>query len=127
MENQTSKNLSIHNSKDHIVLTGTDYHGDRRSFQAGVISELVTWKKDEISVMDVTDGEILSTGTIDNIKNDLKNIREQLAEKNKKHHDEIKDKLKQIITAGINPYMRKIPQLKDFSCIVESGVLTITH
>ena len=112
---------------DHIVMTGTDYHGDRRSFQAGVISELVQWKKNEFLVMDVTDGEILYTGTIDNIKDDLTNIREKLAEKNKKHHDEIKDKLKKIITDGIDPYMRKITQLKDFSCTVESGVLTITH
>ena len=123
-ENKTQTN---NDTNDHIVMTGTDYHGDRRSFQAGVISELVQWKKNEFLVMDVTDGEILYTGTIDNIKDNLTNIREKLAEKNKKHHNAIKEKLKQIITAGINPYMRKIPQLKDFSCTVENGVLTIQH
>ena len=92
-ENKTKTN---NDPNDHIVMTGTDYHGDRRSFQAGVISELVQWKKNEFLVMDVTDGKVLYTGTIDNIKDDLINIREKLAEKNKKHHDEIKEKLNQI-------------------------------
>lgn len=125
---EQKRNVETNNDpNDHIVMTGTDYHGDRRSFQAGVISELVRWKKDEFLVMDVTDGEILSTGTIDNIKDDLTNIREKLAEKNKKHHNAIKEKLNQIITDGINPYMQKIPQLQDFSCTVENGVLAIQH
>ena len=104
------------NSSDHIVMTGTDYHGDRRSFQAGVISELVTWKKDEISVMDVTDGEILFTGNIDDIKENLTKIKQKLNNKNAIHQKAVKENLKKIITNNIK-------NKSEFSCTYEQEIL----
>ena len=63
------------------ISTGTDYHGDRVCFQAGAVSELVTWEKDKISVIDAVDGEELCTGSIDAIKKQLPNIKKRLDEK----------------------------------------------
>ncbi len=113
----SESNQIADNSTDRIVMPGTDYHGDRRSFQAGVISELVTWKKDVISVMDVTDGEVLFTGTVDKIKANISEIKNKLEKKNKDHQIKVKEKVKKIIICGIATHLQK--KLKCDSCDCE--------
>ena len=53
----TKKNEFNISENDVTISTDTDHHGDRVRFQAGAVSELVTWEKDKISVMDAVDGE----------------------------------------------------------------------
>lgn len=114
----SENNQIVDDSTGRIVMPGTDYHGDRRSFQAGVISELVTWKKDVISVMDVIDGEILFTGTIDQIKANISEIKNKLHDKNMDHQAKIKPKIRQIITQGMTAYLQK--NLSPSSCNCEA-------
>lgn len=67
-----------------VVHTGTDYHGDIICFMNGAVSEIVTWNEKKINVVDVSDGEILFSGTEEDIlqnNSNMKSIINQLTDK----------------------------------------------
>ncbi|MBQ9492032.1 MAG: hypothetical protein IJU86_04610 [Firmicutes bacterium] len=84
------------------ISTGTDYHGDRVCFQAGAVSELVTWEKDKISVMDAVDGEELYTGSIDDIKKNCKVIKNKLDKKYEERKQTLHKHVVNLIKEKIN-------------------------